>query len=112
MVVGVPPKGPTGQRAGPSCSGRAGVAVVGVAAAVTGREPLGALLSGTVSPRLGVGPSGGRLLDPIVADGLGGADRLLDVAGLQVRSRGPRPYPGQAVRLQFLAHGQVVLPAR
>ena len=85
------------------------VAVVRIAAAIAGREPLDALLGGTVRPRLGIDAAGRGLLDPVVADGLGRADRFLDVAGFEVGGLRVGPDTGEAVRLELLADGQVVL---
>ena len=79
-------------------------ALLGIAGVEAGLEPLTALFGAAVREALGVDLLAGRLQDAVVADGLGGAQRLLDLAGaVEQLALGDRRCPGsgEAVRLQF-----------
>ena len=68
-----------------------GVAGVGVAGPVAGREPALPLLGGAVRPGLRADPALGALLDPVVADRRRGVERDLDVLlGRRLDQRRPR----------------------
>ena len=96
--------------------GREGVALVRVAGLVSDGEPLLPLRGGPVGPLLGVDPARRLLLDPVVADGRGGRQRIGNVLvaqRLQERHVGAlllgdrrvvRPDPRVAVGLQLGAH--------
>ncbi len=64
-----------------------------------------------MGPALGVDPLARLLLDPVVADGLGRVDGLVDVALVEVGedavavTRVPGPHAGVAVGLELEAHG-------
>ena len=84
------------------------VASGGVAALVAGHEPSLALSCGAVRPGVGVHLTAGRLLDPVVTDGLRRIDGIADLGLVQrleeLGGRGVvRPDPGEAVRLEFRA---------
>src|SRR5829696_4114710 len=90
------------------------VAGGGVPGLEAGGEPLGPLRRGAVGPGLGVHADARAGLDPIVPDGGGGPEALLDVARLEVTLLVCRlgPHAGQAVRLKLELHRQLVLAAR
>ena len=84
------------------------VASGGVAALVAGHEPSLALSCGAVRPGVGVHLTAGRLLDPVVTDGLRRIDGIADLRlGQRLEELGGRgvvrPDPGEAVRLEFRA---------
>ena len=56
---------------------REGVAVVGITGVVSGGQPPLAALRRSVGPAVGADPALGGLLDPVVADDLGGVERLV-----------------------------------
>ncbi|MPM48214.1 hypothetical protein SDC9_94938 [bioreactor metagenome] len=87
---------------------RPGVTGVRVTGAVALQQPLLPLRGRAVGPRLPVHPAGGVLLDPVVADGLGGRPGLADVLlgdlgdrPLGVLRRIGEPHAGEAVGLQL-----------
>src|SRR5687767_2864718 len=92
-----------------------GVAGAQAALLAADREPAHPLLGGAVGPRVGVHATGGALLDPVVADGAGSVERLLDVllvelldqhlaAGVLRLGGVLGPHAGVAVGLQLEAH--------
>ena len=90
------------------------VAAVRVAGLPAGREPLLALGGRAVRPRLRIHAALRLLLDPVVADGRGGAQRILHVGGRHLRQvagllRVVRPDAGEAVGLQLGLHRRAVL---
>jgi DNA-binding transcriptional regulator YbjK len=92
-----------------------GVAGRGIAALVSGEEPVLALLRGAVRPRLTVDLALELLLDAVVADRRGGVQSLGDVplgeVGEQPGLGGVRgPHSGVAVRLQLASHGRALRP--
>src|SRR5581483_1301980 len=96
------------------CEGRQrsseGVAAVRVAGLEAGREPVRALGRGAVRPRLRIDLPLRRLLDAVVADCGGCAQRVLHVGLGDLREiarllRVRSPDPGEAVRLELALHG-------
>src|SRR4051794_11000925 len=101
--------------------GRRGEGVAGLerALAVAGLEPLHAGGGRAVGPLLLVDLARRLLLDPVVTDGLGGLDGLLDVSVGEVDDQGLAvggvggggvlgPHAGVAVGLQLQAYGVAV----
>src|SRR5829696_5739836 len=86
------------------------VAVGGLAALAAAIEPLVPLGGRAVRERVGVHLAPRLLLEPVVADRLGRAKRLVDVAGLEVArlEDGLRPYARVAVGLQLQPHRRLV----
>src|SRR5690606_10006102 len=86
------------------------VAVLDVTALEPAFEPLPALRRRAVRERLGLDPTAAHLLDPIVPDRRGGAQALLDVAGLEQAALAGRvtPDPRETVRLQLHPHRERV----
>ena len=86
-----------------------GVAGVGAAPLVALREPLCAERRRSVCPLLRAAGS-----EAVVADGGGGRESFLDVAGLENAALvgGVRPDTGEAVGLQLESHRELVLPGR
>src|SRR4051794_36239328 len=86
------------------------VADLGLGGLVAGAEPVLALLRGAVRERVRVDRAAGPALETVVADGLGGAERFVEVAVLQIAGAEHRAGPdaGVAVGLQLEADGQRV----
>ena len=98
-----PHRGAGRELTGSECSAGEGVAGLEGALAVAGEEPLHPRLRRAVGPRLRVDVAAGGLLDPVVADGRGRVDRLLDVVARSApRSARCRRRPGW--RSRALAH--------
>src|SRR3990172_376181 len=100
-----------------------GIALIDIPGLDAGPEPVGPLFGGTVGERIGNDKAPGPLLQTVVPDGAGRAERLLHVARFQdiprlVRVEGPDS--GKAVRLELqpdqetvplhLAHAGAVVP--
>ena len=78
-------------------------------------EPVNPLLGRAVRELFRHDIALGLLLQPVIADGLGGGDRLLDVAGFQnvpflIGVMGPDA--GQKIGLEFQADGELVFAFR
>ena len=71
-------------------------------------EPAGALRGAAVGEGVGVDAAAGAALQPVVADRLGGPDRLVDVARVELVEHRVRPDARVAVGLQLEPHRQRV----
>src|SRR4030066_628755 len=81
-----------------------GIALIDIPGLDAGPEPVGPLFGGTVGERIGNDKAPGPLLQAVVPDGAGRAERLLHVARFQDIPRLVRvigPDSGQAVRLKL-----------
>jgi uroporphyrinogen III methyltransferase / synthase len=103
-----PGRGGPARRANLDVVRRERVAVGRLARRPAGAEPARPLRRGPVRERVGVHRAARAPLQPVVADRLGGRDRLLHVAGVELVEDRPRPHARVAVRLQLHPHGQRV----